>query len=353
MPVLFFINHYSDTIFFMNLIGHLDLEKDQIIFLINKRYRNGNISRLIMDGSISSIDVDFGETKQNFFKRLFSLQKSKNILKRSSYLNSTLISRDKSKLSSRLALQIFKNHVLIQNKEKPDILPFNLSRTILESVKSMCLGLMPILVYADNNRYSRLLKPLVSYRTIYLNDGKSLWEKKETGGEIVYFGSRFYDWGDFANIKEIEVLVVNIIKLILKKNPDQTIKYIKHPRESNKEIAFLKYHFREKIELIESISCAEEYLIKNKIKQTYSIGSTASMNANLMGIESYVMYKLLDIDSSIKSHFDLIFSGFPEKGFISSKEKIIDYKHNYQNLDNLFISQLNLIIGNDKRHHAQ
>lgn len=353
MPVIFFINHSGDTIFFLNLIRHLDLESDKIVFLINRRYSNTSISRLLKDNNISSIDVDFGETKRNFFKRLISLKKSKSILKRNAYLNPLLISRDKSKLSSRLALKIFINHVLIQNEERTDILTLDLFGTFRESIKSMCLGLMPILVYSDNNRYSRLLKPLTPYRILYLNKGKSLWAEKKAGGKIVYFGSRFYDWGGFANIEEVEVLVVDIIKLILKKNPNQTIKYIKHPRESNKEIAFLKYHFGEKIELIDNISCAEEYLMKNKIKQTYSIGSTASMNANLMGIESYVMYKLLDIDGSIKSHFDLVFSGFPEKGFITSKEKLIEYRHKFQNLDKLFISQLNIILGNDKRHRTQ
>ena len=348
---VFFVNHRYDLTYYLRLLDNLNLPKNKIKFIFNKRFSDQKDINVFIKNELNfKIQIiDFKEESSSKLQRLLNFKKLDKFLNKISN-NFTLIILDKSKLSSRYLISKFSKVILIQNNEDFNNYKLNIKETIKELFKSIITQTIPVLIYSDETKFSKLVYTFKIYDKYIIKSNFSLLPRvkinKDDEGMIVLFGSRFYNW-NFINQNSIEEFVKKIILHIVSLNPNKKINYLSHPRESGKEISFLKKNLGSSLVIHKNYLNAEHFLIKNhNVVKTYSIGSTASISAHHMGFKSYVFYKMLKIKKSNISAFDNVLRNLPKNSFL----EIFNLERQYEILENFDPSLINLINKYDKEY---
>jgi hypothetical protein len=153
---------------------------------------------------------------------------------------------------------------------------------------------------------------------------------------VYYLGNRIFSY-EFILDNNIADIINKVLRGIEKYYGDE-VEYIykPHPLEKN-DFQNLDLN---KFKIIEEDNSAEIEYLKNysNIEAVYSFGSTSSKTAFNFKINSYVLYKLFNVDPEISSKYDCLFSDLPDSFFITTINNIAPIsseRSNYLNIDNL------------------
>lgn len=359
--VYFYATHVYDIIFFVRLKNELINSRSfsgrNICLVINEKLISNQIIKSFISSNFKSILVvpfSYNSSRVIRIKEMLSLKKwfRKNIDR-----NNKFVLLDKSKVLSRFFIKKCKKVILIQQAEKIDnSYKINIRKTLLDFVKSMITGSKFAIIYSQKNSKNHIFayKPILFNKKIEIvfND-VNLKENKfgvlpslknnSDGKKVIIFGSRFFDWPFIKNKTEFLDKIKNVHKKIYESHKTLDFFYIPHPRESEKEYYYLKDFYDSKIKLVKNFFSSEQFLMQNlDVFYTYSIGSTSSQSAFLMGFKSQVLYKIFNFPKSVENSFDLIFRGLPNEFFSKNLNEIfIEYNLPLQKYDEKLI---NLIV---------
>ena len=134
--------------------------------------------------------------------------------------------------------------------------------------------------------------------------------------KVYFLGSRFLSY-DFIKVDNPIEIINNVLRRIEEFYGDN-VEYIykPHPVEANESSALNLNKFK----VVTDLNSAEVDYIKfqNDILAVYSIGSTSSKTAFNFGIDSYVIYKMLDIKKNTIQAYEKLFSDLPSGFFIET-----------------------------------
>ena len=346
-----YVSHSYDLIFFARLSEYLNSELD---LLINSRLFT-NEQRIMISRSFPHLKVkylDFGEEKSSSIKRIIALKRFQNSQE---LINSkTLISLDKSKLSSRLLMKNHKEKILLQTSSvEINNLKFDLYLSSKRSLKSLFMGLGLTKIYSDNYGYSfEMVVKLFGAKVLKSNIQFLPIDENETGtrasNEILIFGSRFTDWPFFGQNQY--ALLIELYKKVLESLGVKKVRYMPHPRESSRELEYLRANLDFHFDSVDGYLNAEHYMLFNKnITHTFSIGSTASRSSAQFGLISIVGFRCLNFEQSVRLMFENIFLGESSINFDCEDFKKTQYDDNQVNTLP-FDNRLLKLILNDKRY---
>lgn len=137
------------------------------------------------------------------------------------------------------------------------------------------------------------------------------FKKVEKNKNIIYFmGSRFLGWNFVSKSTYISILNNSLRAIENIYDSNSFFYYKKHPKETIESDVLDLGKF---VVLEETSSSEMEYLKNiNNISAVYSFGSTASKTAFNFGINSYVLYRMFNIENDLILSFEDIFEGLPE-----------------------------------------
>lgn len=367
--ISFLIDHPFDLILFLglkNLLISKNIQFESIALITDHRYfRKCDECESYFNEFDKVIQVARPSFSKNIFKQLLNTVK---FIKTINTINQTgeviYFSANRSEMTTQLLNKykqgslfriLQKNHSSIKEKDLILNYTIDLKRTILRNFYELIFSLPLSKMYVNKNVQHR---KYIAYKNenkrndLYLINNNFLPQSNEINfpyyfiyknkisenKKVYFFGNRFLAWSFLDDNIAIDK-INKVLRKIEKSYPEGTeFIYKPHPSETveSKRLELNKFKV-----LKESNSAELNYIkYKDQILAVYSIGSTSSKTAFNFGINSYVTYKLFNLDKIMQNAFDRLFDGMPKEMFIKNigdigKSKVDIKDKRFLNIENL------------------
>ena len=323
------VGHVSHLTFFWQLkkSGFFDTFTISLILQLHKCFDGRQELALSLSEEIAQQTLVLKKSECVFYgrnlpKHIFKGLKLKNKIKRQfNNPDSILLAHDNSSLTTNLLASCFKNKLLFKQFNQYDLSNYKKDyfNILLVNTVNLFLSKFMNVVRLSSEFDSRVHLnnfdgPIIkidssSKERDVLNFGKSATKGKKNG--ICIVGIPFMTWNISSDSKNI--ILSTYSSVLNSKKFDGKIYYLRHPNETNAEIAAIRDVTRDRIyDVTNEFISSEHFFLENPdLSMVLSVGSYAAISAYKLGIYTKVFFRDVPLSEQTLAEYEQKFKTLP------------------------------------------